>query len=168
MVEVSGADDGVHRFQGSCQRGLERVPAQHRCRSCRYPSVSADHLCPCGLSAVSPAPRCRACPAQPPSAAFEAAFTGTRTAEPAQHGSLMTYSRWKKSAGTFGPTGRIVATFLLLLPLPLLAMAIATGIGIIGAGIYIVLIMPWALKDIWRKAGTPVQPPQQVGVRPRF
>jgi hypothetical protein len=93
---------------------------------------------------------------------------GTRTTDPQNLGSLMTYSRWKKSEGTFGPTGRVIATLLLLVPLPLLAMAIATGIGIIGAGIYIVLIMPWALRDIWRKASTAVQPPEPVGVRPRF
>lgn len=180
--------------------------------------MSADQLCPCGFTAASSAPRCKACPiagssgtapligtfsgllgstsfgaaggpspAAPPAPAaspaqnaptapsppltdgvFEVAYQGQRVTDPQPAGSLMTYSRWKKSAGTFGPTGRVVATFLLLLPLTLMVAAIATGIGIIGAGVYIFVIMPWALRDIWRKAGTPVQPPRPTGVRPRF
>lgn len=62
------------------------------------------------------------------------------------------YSRWEKSDNTFGPVGRLVATMLLMLPLPILLMAVASGIGIVGAGIYVVLIVPWALRDIWQRA----------------
>lgn len=80
---------------------------------------------------------------------------------------LMTYSRWQKSAGTFGPTGRIVATVLALLPLPVLAIAVATGLGIIGAGVYLLVILPWALRDIWKKAAIPVQP-LEAPHQPRF
>jgi hypothetical protein len=80
----------------------------------------------------------------------------------------MTYSRWKKSTGTFGPAGRIVATLLLLVPLPLLAMAVTTGIGIIGAGIYVLVIMPWALKDIWKRAALPVEAPTPTASVSRF
>ncbi|MGH8889848.1 MAG: hypothetical protein ACRDV3_08840 [Acidothermaceae bacterium] len=80
----------------------------------------------------------------------------------------MTYSRWKKSSGTFGPVGRVVATLLLLVPLPLLAMAASVGIGLIGAGIYVLLIMPWALRDIWQRAAIPVDAPQAAAPAPRF
>jgi hypothetical protein len=72
----------------------------------------------------------------------------------------MTYSRWKKSSGTFGPVGRVVATVLLLVPLPFLAISATVGIGIIGAGVYVLVVMPWALRDIWKAARTPVQAPQ--------
>jgi hypothetical protein len=162
--------------------------------------MSADHLCPCGVSATSNAPRCRVCPAVAPTASaggragpvpgviggstspltgaseaaganvFRSPYESRRTTDPPMSTALMTYSRWKKSASTFGPAGRIIATFLLLLPLTLAAAAIATGIGIIGGGIYIFVIMPWALRDIWKKAATAVQPPRPAGsdVRPRL
>jgi len=79
---------------------------------------------------------------------------------------LMTYSRWKKSTGTFGPAGRVIATVLLLVPLPVFAMAVSVGIGIIGGGIYMLVIMPWALKDIWKRAAIPVQAPALPGSAP--
>mgnify|MGYP001544457894 FL=1 len=81
---------------------------------------------------------------------------------------LMTYSRGRKSTGTFGPTGRVVATVLLLVPLPLLAMAASVGIGLIGAGIYVLVIMPWALRDIWKKAAIPVDAPPPTASVSRF
>jgi hypothetical protein len=162
--------------------------------------MSADQLCPCGFGAASNAPRCRACPVATQTASangltgpatgviggstiplagvsrapgtdvFHSPYEGRRTTDPQINTALMTYSRWKKSAGTFGPAGRIIATLLLLLPLTLAAAAIATGIGMIGGGIYIFVIMPWALRDIWKKAATAVQPPRPAGgdVRPRF
>jgi hypothetical protein len=71
----------------------------------------------------------------------------------------MTYSRWKKTDGTFGPAGRVIATFLLLVPLPVFALGVASGIGIIGAGLWVVVVMPWALRDIWKRGATHVQPP---------
>jgi len=79
----------------------------------------------------------------------------------------MTYSRWKKTDGTFGPAGRVIATFLLILPLPVLALGVATGIGIIGAGLYVIVVMPWALRDIWKRGATLVQPPVQASTPSR-
>jgi hypothetical protein len=135
--------------------------------------MSTDQLCPCGLTAANPAPRCRACPARTVPARseggdFEFGAATRPVTEPDRPGALMTYSRWTKSDNTFGPTGRVIATLLLLAPLPLVGMAIATGIGIIGAGIYIFVVMPLALRDIWKKAGTRIDPPVTVGARPRF
>lgn len=83
----------------------------------------------------------------------------------------MTYSRWKKSTGTFGPAGRVVATLLLLVPLPVFVMAMSVGIGIIGGGIYVLVVMPWALRDIWKQAAIPIQAPVSPGSAsspPRF
>ncbi|HEX7106691.1 MAG TPA: hypothetical protein VF218_12060 [Acidothermaceae bacterium] len=83
----------------------------------------------------------------------------------------MTYSRWKKSANTFGPVGRVVASALLAVPLPVFAMAMSLGIGIIGGGIYLLVVMPWALKDIWKQAAIPIQapvPPGSASSAPRF
>lgn len=81
---------------------------------------------------------------------------------------LMTYSRWKKSTGTFGPTGRVVATVLLLVPLPLLAVGASVGFGLIGGGIYLLVIMPWALRDIWKRAAIPVEAPAAPPSAHRF
>jgi hypothetical protein len=91
-----------------------------------------------------------------------------RTTDPEAAIPLMTYSRWKKTDGTFGPTGRIIATVLLLVPLPVFALGVATGIGIIGAGLWVIVVMPWALRDIWKRGATHVQPPLQAASRAQF
>jgi hypothetical protein len=151
--------------------------------------VTAEFLCGCGFSAASAAPRCRVCPqTSAPAAAspFGAAppqstagqFGSLATACPERTGQISTtrgaqpplvrYSRWEKSAGTFGPFGRLFATFLLLIPLPVLAMTLAIGIGIIGLGIYCVVVMPWALRDIWKKATIRLDMGAQTPTGPRF
>jgi hypothetical protein len=81
---------------------------------------------------------------------------------------LMTYSRWKKSTGTFGPAGRVIATLLLLVPLPLLAVGASVGFGLIGGGIYVLVVMPWALRDIWKRAAIPLDAPAAPPSNPRF
>jgi len=91
-----------------------------------------------------------------------------RTTDPDAVIPLMSYSRWKKTDGTFGPAGRIIATVLLVVPLPVLALGVATGIGIIGAGLYVIIVMPWALRDIWKRGATHVQPPLPAPGRPQF
>ncbi len=117
-------------------------------------AAPALQLCHCGLSAASTAPRCRACPQQ--GSAYGAP---ARAVSAAEYAPLMTYSRWQKSTNTFGPTGRVVATVLLFVPLPIMLMAVSIGIGIIGAGIYVLLAIPWALRDIWKRAAIPVKAP---------
>lgn len=128
-------------------------------------SAEMGRFCPCGLAADSGAPRCRTCPQQA-AAPHSAAASHSAAAPPRQGGAtqstqvLFTYSRWKKSASTFGPVGRIAATIALLIPLPVLFMAASMFIGLVGTGIYLLVIMPWALKDIWQRAAFPVSPPQ--------
>ncbi len=128
--------------------------------------MAADFLCGCGLSTTSAAPRCRACPqaGTTPSTALLGTSQGSTPSQPP----LVRYSRWEKSSGTFGPFGRLFTTFLLLVPLPVFAMTFAIGIGIIGAGIYIVVIMPWALRDIWKKATIRLDMPTPTSAGPRF
>ncbi len=124
-------------------------------------------LCACGVPNESAAPRCRACPALGAPASRPPALT---PASP-DAAVLMTYSRWKKSTGTFGPAGRVVATLLLFVPMPVFVMAVSVGIGLIGGGIYLLVVMPWALKDIWKRAAIPIQaplPPGAASSAPRF
>jgi hypothetical protein len=69
----------------------------------------------------------------------------------------MVKSRWRKTPTTFGPLGRVVWTVALVLPLA--PMIVGTVVGIIpcviGLGIWLFIIMPWALRDIWRAGQLP-------------
>ena len=61
-----------------------------------------------------------------------------------------------------------LTALLLLVPLPLLAVGASVGFGLIGGGIYVLVIMPWALRDIWKRAAIPVQAPAAPPSAPRF
>jgi hypothetical protein len=138
--------------------------------------VSGDQLCPCGLGTENTGARCLTCPAArtarstagSPASVFAPVGQATRTTDPQANVALMRYSRWKKTDGTFGPAGRIIATLLLLVPLPILLLAVASGIGIIGVGLYLIVVMPWALRDIWKKAAIAIEPPKPADVHARF
>jgi hypothetical protein len=66
---------------------------------------------------------------------------------------LVRHTRWGKTATTFGPTGRVVATLLLLIPLVVMGVGgLADPFVWGGAGLYLAVVVPWALRDIW-KAG---------------
>jgi hypothetical protein len=67
-----------------------------------------------------------------------------------------TTSRWKKSASTFGPIGRVVATVLLLMPVPVLILTLAIGIGIAGMVAYCGVLLPMALREVWKQVRFPV------------
>jgi hypothetical protein len=61
-------------------------------------------------------------------------------------------SRWRKTQTTFGPVGRVLWTFALVVPVPLFLVA-----GVIGdifafgvAGIWAFVIMPMGLRAVWR------------------
>jgi hypothetical protein len=64
-------------------------------------------------------------------------------------------TRWRKTPTTFGPVGRLVSTFGLVIPfLFLLATGILDGgMTLGGAALWGFVIMPWGLRDVWR-AGT--------------
>jgi hypothetical protein len=60
------------------------------------------------------------------------------------------YSRWQRSEVTFGPVGRILASFVVQLPL----IWLIDYSGIIGIVIGVPVafkVLPWAYGDIWRK-----------------
>jgi hypothetical protein len=68
----------------------------------------------------------------------------------------MLRTRWRKTPTTFGPVGRVVCTVLLLIPVPLLVVGtIVTGFGIVGLGIWVFVLMPWALRDVWKAGQLP-------------
>jgi hypothetical protein len=61
-------------------------------------------------------------------------------------------SRWRKTQTTFGPVGRVLWTFALIVPVPLFIVA-----GVVGdlfafgvAGIWAFVIMPMGLRAVWR------------------
>jgi hypothetical protein len=68
----------------------------------------------------------------------------------------MRTTRWGKTPTTFGPIGRVVATFGLLIPL---AIMTAGGFAIMfswgGALIYAAIILPWGLRDVWQAGRVP-------------
>jgi hypothetical protein len=72
-------------------------------------------------------------------------------------------SRWRSSEVTFGPRGRVVATLLVLVPV---AYAVFVNVMfLVAAAIWGLFLLPWALRDIWRKvpdrdaAAEPAIPP---------
>lgn len=79
----------------------------------------------------------------------------------------MRYSRWAGSAVSFGPVGRIVTTVLLCLPVPVFVFGMgADPYGLVGLGIWVLVVMPWALRDVWRRVPTGRLDPLGVGDRP--
>jgi hypothetical protein len=60
------------------------------------------------------------------------------------------YSRWQGSAVSFGPLGRIVVTLVLLAVGPLMAIYSPVG-GWLAFLMWVFVILPWALRDVWRK-----------------
>jgi hypothetical protein len=57
-------------------------------------------------------------------------------------------SRWKGSQTTFGPVGRLVLTVALLLPVVFFWFA---GMFWLGGIIYVFVLLPWAMRDLWRR-----------------
>ena len=76
------------------------------------------------------------------------------TAAPPVPEPLTRQTRWAKTPTTFGPVGRVVASLLLLMPLVIMGVGgLADPFIWGGAGVYLLVVVPWALRDIW-KAGT--------------
>jgi len=60
------------------------------------------------------------------------------------------YSRTRSSPTTFGPVGRVIATVVIVGPA--VVMALLPGMaGVAGAAMWTVLIVPWGLRDVWRR-----------------
>ena len=63
-------------------------------------------------------------------------------------------TRFQRSVVTFGPTGRVVATGLMLLPLWWLVFY-AGVFGLAASFMWLIVVLPRALRDIWRPAVLP-------------
>ena len=62
----------------------------------------------------------------------------------------MSGSRWVRSDVTFGPVGRLVATGLALAPV--WWFVVYGGVfGIVGLIVWVPFLLPWVLRDIWRR-----------------
>lgn len=66
-------------------------------------------------------------------------------------------TRWGKTPTTFGPVGRVLATLGLLVPL---VFMIVGGLVFMaawaGALVWLVVVMPRGLRDIWRAGRVPI------------
>jgi hypothetical protein len=61
-------------------------------------------------------------------------------------------SRWRKTQTTFGPVGRVLWTFALVVPLPLFIIAGVIG-DLFAFGVVVIwgfVIMPMGLRAVWR------------------
>ena len=63
-------------------------------------------------------------------------------------------SRWRKTTTTFGPVGRVIATICLIVPFVIMLVGGLIGdvFALGGAAVWLFVIMPWGLRDVW-KAG---------------
>jgi hypothetical protein len=76
-------------------------------------------------------------------------------------------SRFAATVGSFGPVGRVAVTLLLLVPVWWWA---TTGpFGVIGIPVWVLFVLPRALRDVWRRApgGGRARRAVLVGRRPR-
>jgi len=102
----------------------------------------------CGQCFALPAP------ASVPSPGFRPASAATA----GQTAVVMRTTRWGKTQTTFGPVGRVIATVATLLPLALMTVGgfvdmFAWG----GALVYLVVIVPWAMRETWQAGRVPVR-----------
>jgi len=71
---------------------------------------------------------------------------------------VMRTTRWGKTQTTFGPVGRVIATLATLLPLTVMVVGgfvdpLAWG----GALVYLVAIVPQAMRHTWQAGRLPVR-----------
>ncbi len=67
-------------------------------------------------------------------------------------------TRWRKTQTTFGPIGRVLCTLGLVIVFVVLVVAaiLTGGLGVFGACLWGFVVMPWALRDVWRAGQLPV------------
>ena len=70
----------------------------------------------------------------------------------------MVRTRWRKTATTFGPVGRLSATLALVIPLAFMVVGgLADPFVWGGAGFWVLVVMPLALRDVWKAGQLPVR-----------
>ncbi|HWC34773.1 MAG TPA: hypothetical protein VG650_08090 [Mycobacteriales bacterium] len=119
--------------------GAALAPSAQWCTQCYLPVTGAAPRAPAG---VPDAP---------------SIMSGTWQQSASAGPTPMIQTRWKKTPTTFGPVGRVVCTVLLFLPLPLMIAwtVISGGLGIIGLGAWAGVVMPMALRDVWKAGSLP-------------
>jgi hypothetical protein len=110
----------------------------------------------CGAALAVGLQWCGQCfaPAAPPPAATGRPQTWSGPVAPLQRPApAMRSTRWAKTTTTFGPAGRLLATFGLLVPLVVMIVGgLADPFAWGGAAVWGLIVMPWGLRDVW-KAG---------------
>jgi hypothetical protein len=107
------------------------------CGQCFAAAATAPTAAPSALTAQPAAPVTWAGPSVPAASAE----------------GLTRNSRWVKTDTTFGPLGRLLATFALVVPLAIMVVGgVADPFVWGGAAVWGAVIMPWGLRDVW-KAG---------------
>jgi hypothetical protein len=69
----------------------------------------------------------------------------------------MVKTRWRKTTTTYGPVGRISWTLFLLVVLAFFVFGsiVTGGLGLAGLGAWAFVIMPMALRSIWKAGKLP-------------
>jgi len=117
-----------------------------RCAHCGARLAAGAGWCGQCFAPLGGAPAGATAPAAPAATAF--APVGAQSREV-----LTRNTRWAKTSTTFGPTGRVLCTVGVLVPL--LVMVVGGFVDMFawgGAAVYGAVIVPWAMRDIW-KAG---------------
>jgi hypothetical protein len=128
--------------------------------------MKTEPTCACGGSFPAEAAWCSRCfarrpvepvagPAHPLFTASTAGRAAFATASPlgGPAGRPARPGRFAKTDTSFGLTGRIICTILLLIPLAFFVYLATQLIGIGGIVVYGGIICPWALRDLWKHPG---------------
>jgi hypothetical protein len=128
--------------------------------------MRTETTCPCGGIFPAEAAWCPRCFARRPIEPAAGLGHPSFTASPASRAAFATASplgapsgrparpgRFAKTDTSFGLTGRIICTILLLLPLAVFVYLATQLIGIGGIVVYGGIICPWALRDLWKHPG---------------
>lgn len=115
--------------------------------------MTGEETCACGGTIPADAAWCPRCFAQRPVATPAHPAFGSPGAVPAAPAHRPVVGRFAKTDVSFGLTGRILFTILLLLPLAVFVYLATQLIGIGGIVVYGGIVCPWALRDLWRHPG---------------
>jgi hypothetical protein len=112
----------------------------------------------CGATLATDAEWCGQCYALPHRATVGTTGSATSLLSPVRAAPIATLpptvvtTRWRKTATTFGPVGRVLATIALVVPCLFLIVVgvLSGGLELGGAVVWGVIVMPWGLRDTWR------------------
>jgi hypothetical protein len=128
--------------------------------------MRTETTCACGGSFPAEAAWCPQCfvrrPVEPAAVPAHPSFAGSAASQPpfatasplgAPTGRRAQAGRFDKTDVSFGLTGRIICTILLLIPLAVFVYLASELITIGGIVVYGGILCPWALRDLWRHPG---------------